>query len=96
VDYDKDADWQRWNVVAKKRILMKVEEPLGNMHQSPLAAYYVQQNMESGGTKISSLGSHSYVSDKSTVVFTELENEIEKERRAESSGAPEKVKIQSE
>jgi hypothetical protein len=82
--------------VAKKRILMKVEEPLVNMQQSPLAAYYVQQNMECGGTRISSLGSQSYVSDKSTVVFTELENEIEKERRAKSSRAPEKVKIQSE
>jgi hypothetical protein len=80
--------------VAKKRILMKVSEPTVSMQQSPVAAYYVQQNMESGGTKISSLGSQSYASDRSKLGYMELDDRGEMDRGEDGLKAEEKVKLQ--
>jgi hypothetical protein len=58
-----DPEWQRWNQVAKKRILMKVEEPRVNDQQTPQAGYYVRPNLISGGTKVSTLTARSYATE---------------------------------
>jgi hypothetical protein len=66
VDYEENLDWQRWNQLAKKRILMKVEEPRMKVQQTPQAGYYIRPNQASVGTKVSALTAGSYETDKST------------------------------
>jgi Zn-dependent metalloprotease len=65
VDYDKNEDWQRWNQLAKKRILMSVEQPTLDVRQTPQAEYFLRPNLMSGGTKVSSLTQQSYETEKS-------------------------------
>jgi hypothetical protein len=59
VDYDNDILWHRWNINAKKRILMETVEESDAPTMEP---YYIKQDMASAGTHISSLASSSNVS----------------------------------
>jgi hypothetical protein len=65
VDYDKNEDWQRWNQLAKKRILMSVEQLTLDVGQTPQAEYFLRPNLMSGGTKVSSLTQQSYATETS-------------------------------
>jgi hypothetical protein len=69
----------RWNQEAKKRILMKVEEPRVDVQQTPQAGYYVLPNLMSGGTQVSSLTARSYATEKSTLAMLST-NQEDRER----------------
>jgi hypothetical protein len=87
VEYHKDLDWQRWNQVAKKRILMKVEELRVDVQQTPQAGYYVRPNLMSGGTKVSSLTARSYATEKSTLPM-QSSNQEDRERQNKGGMEP--------
>jgi hypothetical protein len=53
VEYDNDLMWHQWNIAAKKRILMDTIE----VTAVPMEAYYIEPNMTSKGSIVSSLGS---------------------------------------
>jgi hypothetical protein len=80
VDYDKDPDWQRWNQVAKRRILMTVVQPRLDVQQPLQAGYYVQPNLMSGGTKVYSLTPGSYATEKSNITMQST-NQEDRERQ---------------
>jgi hypothetical protein len=55
VDYDKDTDWNEWNMAAKRRILMEAT----TISSTRMAPYFVEQNMAgSAATYVSSLASN--------------------------------------